>query len=98
MDDKKNDLIEIAKKKRYISLVENLNRRSLSAKEVRELEELQKHFDKKPVDAVIDGTVDLPTLCVYLEKSPRMIRRYVRQGMPVIRDSSGEIFRFKVCG
>lgn len=96
MDDKKNDLIEIAKKKRYISLVENLNRRSLSAKEVRELEELQKHFDKKPVDAVIDGTVDLPTLCVYLEKSPRMIRRYVRQGMPVIRDSSGEIFRFKV--
>ena len=96
MDDKKNDLIEIAKKKRYISLVENLNRRSLSAKEVRELEELQKHFDKKPVDAVIDGRVDLPTLCVYLEKSPRMIRRYVRQGMPVIRDSSGEIFRFKV--
>jgi phage terminase Nu1 subunit (DNA packaging protein) len=94
MDEKNRNLVEIAKKKRYIALVEKLGRGSLSAKELKELEEFEKS-EQRPA-GVIDGTVDLPTLCVYLEKSPRMIRRYVQQGMPVFRDAAGEIARFKV--
>ena len=94
MDEKNRNLVEIAKKKRYIALVEKLGRGSLSSKELKELEEFEKS-EQRPA-GVIDGTVDLPTLCVYLEKSPRMIRRYVQQGMPVFRDAAGEIARFKV--
>jgi phage terminase Nu1 subunit (DNA packaging protein) len=94
MDEKNSNLIEIAKKKRYIALVEKLQRGSLSSKELKELEEFEKSGQKP--EGVIDGTVDLATLCVYLEKSPRMIRRYVQQGMPVLRDAAGEIARFRV--
>ncbi len=94
MDEKNHNLVEIAKKKRYIALVEKLGRSSLSSKELKELEQFEK-LDQRP-SGIIDGTVDLPILCVYLEKSPRMIRRYVQQGMPVIRDATGEIARFKV--
>ena len=94
MDEKNSNLVEIAKKKRYIALVEKLQRGSLSSKELKELEEFEKS-GQRPA-GIIDGTVDLPTLCVYFEKSPRMIRRYVQQGMPVLRDASGEIARFKV--
>jgi len=102
MDEKKNEsqsqnqnLVELAKKKRHIALVEKLTRGSLSSKELKELEEFEKE-NRKDTDDIIDGTVDLPTISVYLEKSPRMIRRYIKQGLPVIRDSKGEIFRFKV--
>jgi phage terminase Nu1 subunit (DNA packaging protein) len=94
MDEKNSNLVEIAKKKRYIALVEKLQRGSLSSKELKELEEFEKS-GQRPA-GIIDGTVDLPTLCVYFEKSPRMIRRYVQQGMPVLRDATGEIARFKV--
>jgi len=95
MDEKSQNLIEIARKKRYISLVEKLQRGTLSAKELKELEEFEKSEQKKETD-VFDGTVDLGTISVFLEKSPRMVRRYIKQGMPVIRDASGEISRFKV--
>ena len=95
MDEKSQNIIEIARKKRYIALVEKLSSGSLSAKELKELEEFEKTERKNESD-IIDGTVDLPTISVYLEKSPRMVRRYIKQGMPVIRDSSGEISRFKV--
>ncbi len=95
MDEKSQNIIEIARKKRYISLVEKLSSGSLSAKELKELEEFEKTERKNESD-IIDGTVDLPTISVYLEKSPRMVRRYIKQGMPVIRDSQGEISRFKV--
>jgi phage terminase Nu1 subunit (DNA packaging protein) len=94
MDDKNGNLVELARKKRYIALVEKLGRGSLSSKELKELEVFEK--SEQRLAGVIDGTVDLPTLCVYLEKSPRMIRRYVQQGMPVIRDAAGEIARFRV--
>jgi len=95
MDEKSQNLIEIARKKRYISLVEKLQRGTLSAKELKELEEFEKAEQNKETD-VFDGTVDLGTISVFLEKSPRMVRRYIKQGMPVIRDASGEISRFKV--
>ena len=95
MDDKGQSLIEIAKKKRYIALVEKLGRGSLSSKELKELEEFEKAEQKKEND-VFDGTVDLGMISVFLEKSTRMVRRYITQGMPVIRDTSGEISRFKV--
>lgn len=102
MDENKNEtqnqnqnLVELAKKKRHIALVEKLTRGALSSKELKELEEFEKEI-RKDTDDIIDGTVDLPTISVYLEKSPRMVRRYIKQGLPVIRDSKGEIFRFKV--
>ena len=95
MDEKNRNLVELARKKRYIALVEKLGRGSLSQKELKELESFEKESEK-PLKDIIDETVDLPTLCIFLEKSPRMIRRYVRQGMPVIRDRDGEISRFKV--
>lgn len=95
MDEKNRNLVEIAKKKRYIALVEKLGRSSLSSKELKELEEFEKS-EQRPLAGVVDGTVDLPTLCIYFDKSPRMIRRYVQQGMPVTRDAAGEIARFKV--
>ncbi|MDP2943231.1 MAG: hypothetical protein Q8O36_07010, partial [Candidatus Omnitrophota bacterium] len=95
MDEKSQNIIEIARKKRYIALVEKLSSGSLSAKELKELEEFEKTERKNESD-IIDGTVDLPIISVYLEKSPRMVRRYIKQGMPVIRDSGGEISRFKV--
>jgi hypothetical protein len=90
-----HDLVELAKKKRHIALVEKLTRGTLSSKELKELEEFEKE-NRKVADDIIDGTADLPTISVYLEKSPRMVRRYIKQGLPVIRDSKGEIFRFKV--
>ena len=95
MDEKNQNLIELAKKKRYIALVEKLGRGSLGPKELKELEEFEKVEQAKET-GVIDGTVDLGTISIYLEKSSRMVRRYVSQGMPVIRDSSGELSRFKV--
>jgi len=95
MDEKGQNLIEIARKKRYISLVEKLQRGTLSAKELKELEEFEKSEQRKETN-VLDGTVDLGTISVFLEKSPRMVRRYIKQGLPVIRDSQGEIYRFKV--
>lgn len=95
MDEKSQNLIEIARKKRYISLVEKLQRGTLSAKELKELEEFEKAEQNKESD-VFDGTVDLGMISVFLEKSSRMVRRYIKQGMPVIRDASGEISRFKV--
>lgn len=95
MDERNRNLTEIAKKKRYIALVEKLSRSTLTQKEVKELEGFEKANSRSEVD-VIAGTVDLPTISIFLEKSPRMVRRYIDQGMPVIRDSAGEIFRFKV--
>lgn len=95
MEEKNQNLVELAKKKRHIALVEKLTRGTLSSKELKELEEFEKD-NRKGADEIIDGTVDLPTISVYLEKSPRMIRRYIKQGLPVVRDSKGEIFRFKV--
>ena len=41
MDEKNRNLVEIAKKKRYIALVEKLGRGSLSSKELKELEEFE---------------------------------------------------------
>lgn len=93
MDEKNRNLIEIAKKKRYIALVEKVQRGTITSKELKELEGFEESIDKPKV---FDGTVDLPTLAIYFEKSPRMIRRYVKQGMPVIRDKVGEISRFHV--
>jgi len=95
MDEQNRNLTEIAKKKRYIALVEKLSRSTLTQKEVKELEGFEKANARPEID-VIAGTIDLPTMSVFLEKSPRMVRRYIDQGMPVIRDSAGEIFRFKV--
>ena len=95
MNDNNQNLVEIAKTKRHMALIEKLQKTSLSSKEVRELEEFEKGT-KPNEQGIIDGTVNMAAICVYLEKSPRMIRRYVSQGMPVIRDSKGEIFRFKV--
>jgi len=95
MDERNRNLTEIAKKKRYIALVEKLSRSTLTQKEVKELEGFEKANARPEID-VIAGTIDLPTMSVFLEKSPRMVRRYIDQGMPVIRDSAGEIFRFKV--
>ena len=95
MDENNQNLIELAKKKRYIALVEKLGRGSLGPKELKELEEFEKVEQAKET-GVIDGTVDLGIISIYLEKSSRMVRRYVSQGMPVIRDSSGELSRFKV--
>ena len=98
MDEKQIDLIEIAKGKRYKWFLERIGRNErLSSKEVKEFEVLERHFNKSPEDnKPITDTVDLPTLCVFMDKSPRMIRRYVKQGMPAIRDAVGELSRFKV--
>lgn len=59
MDEKNRNLVEIAKKKRYIAIVEKLGRGSLSSKELKELEEFEK-AEQRPLDGVIDGTVALP--------------------------------------
>ena len=97
MDEKKTNLAEIARKKRYISLVEKMGRgAALSPKEIKELDGFEKSEAKKLDIVINDGTVDLQTISLYLDKSTRMVRRYIRQGMPVVRDDSGEIFRFKV--
>lgn len=97
MDENKTNLAEIARKKRYISLVEKMGRGApLTAKEIKELEGFEKSEKNKAETIINDGTVDLQTISLYLDKSTRMVRRYIRQGMPVIRDDSGEIFRFKV--
>lgn len=97
MDEKKTNLAEIARKKRHISLVEKMGRGApLSPKEIKELDVFEKSEAKKPDIVINDGTVDLPTISLYLDKSTRMVRRYITQGMPIIHDKSGEIFRFKV--
>jgi len=97
MDEKKTNLAELARKKRYISLVEKMGRgAALSSKEIKELDGFEKAEAHKTDIVVNDGTVDLQTISLYLDKSTRMVRRYISQGMPIIRDDSGEIFRFKV--
>src|SRR3989338_1014810 len=97
MDEKKTNLAEIARKKRYLSLVEKMGRgTALSSKEIKELDGFEKSEAHKTDFVVNDGTVDLPVISLYLDKSTRMVRRYITQGMPVIRDKSGEIFRFRV--
>ena len=50
MDEKNQNLVELAKKKRYIALVEKLGRGSLGPKELKELRSLRKSSrQKKPV-------------------------------------------------
>jgi hypothetical protein len=95
MDEKKQNLVELAKKKRYIALVEKLSKGALTSKELKELEQFEKQDENKEI-APLDGTVDLETISLYLEKTTRMVRHYIAQGMPVIRNAAGEIFRFKV--
>lgn len=95
MDEKSQNLVELAKKKRYIALVEKLSRGALTSKELKELEQFEKQEEKKE-DVPVDGTVDLETISLYLEKTSRMVRHYIVQGMPVMRNAAGEIFRFKV--
>jgi len=95
MDEKSQNLVELAKKKRYIALVEKLSRGALTSKELKELEQFEKQEEKKE-DTPLDDTVDLETISFYLEKTSRMVRHYIAQGMPVIRNAAGEIFRFKV--
>jgi hypothetical protein len=95
MDEKRQNLVELAKKKRYIALVEKLTRGALTSKELKELEQFEKQEENKEA-LPFDGTVDLETIALFLEKTTRMVRHYIAQGMPVIRNASGEIFKFKV--
>ena len=90
MDDKNRNLVELAKKKRHIALVEKLGKGSLTPRELKELQEFEKEGqDNKP--SIPTGEVDLGTISIYLEKSPRMIRRYIKRGMPVVWDDTNEI-------
>lgn len=95
MDEKNQNLVELAKKKRYIALVEKLSRGALTSKELKELEHFEKQEEKKE-ELPLDGTVDLEAISLFLEKTSRMVRHYIAQGMPVIRNAAGEVFRFKV--
>jgi len=95
MAEESSNLIKLARKKRHIHLVEKLGKGSLSQKEMDELAEYEKEAEGQ-VPVLADGTVDLVTIAIYLEKSVKSIRRYVDAGMPAVKNPTGEILRFKV--
>ena len=95
MAEESSNLIKLARKKRHIHLVEKLGKGSLSQKEMDELAEYEKEAEGQ-VTVLADGTVDLVTIAVYLEKSVKSIRRYVDAGLPAVKSPTGEILRFKV--
>lgn len=94
MEDRGN-LLEYARKKRHMHLVEKLGKGQLTEKETKELERYEKEAEGQ-APALYDGTVDLATIAVYLEKSVKSVRRYVEAGMPAVKSPTGEILRFKV--
>jgi len=94
MEDNSN-LIEYARKKRHMHLVEKLGKGQLTEKETHELERYEKEAKGETAE-LCDGTVDIATIAVYLEKSVKSIRRYVEAGMPAVKSPTGEILRFKV--
>jgi hypothetical protein len=97
MDEKNQNIVEFAKKKRHLALVEKLGKGSLTPREMKELQELENE-EKGIKEIMPPGEVDLATISVYLDKSSRMIRRYIKRGMPVVWDETNEITncRFKV--
>ena len=81
MSDEKQNLAEIARKKRYLHLIEKMHGgKALSKQEIKELEELE-------VEMVGQGVVKtMEEVAKIMDVSYRTVQRWKKDGMPVTKD------------
>ena len=77
MTDKKQNLVEIAKKKRHLALIEKMQKGALTKQEITELEEFEQGFR---VRRTIKGVAKA------MKVSYRTVQRWKRENMPVTKD------------
>lgn len=81
MTEQKQNLADIARKKRYLYLVEKLHTGNpLSKQEISELEE----FEAEPLEPTIVKTIE--EVAKVMEVSYRTVQRWKRDGMPTTKD------------
>lgn len=80
-ESKKQNLAEIARKKRYLHLIEKMHSgKPLSKPEIRELEE----FEAEPLDSTVVKTME--EVAKVMDVSYRTVQRWKKDGMPVTTD------------
>jgi phage terminase Nu1 subunit (DNA packaging protein) len=89
MSDKQN-LAEIARKKRYLHLVEKLHSgKALTKQEIKELED----FEAEPLDATVVKTIE--EVARVMNVSYRTVQRWKKDGMPVGEDGYYDLEEIK---
>ena len=90
MTDKKQNLAEIAKKKRHLHLIEKLHSgQALSRQEITELET----FEADPLDPAVVRTIE--EVAKVMDVSYRSVQRWKRDGMPQTRDGNYDLDAIK---
>lgn len=90
MTEQKKSLAEIAKKQRYLYLVENLQKgRTLTKQEIAELEK----FEAEPVSSMVVKTYQ--EVAKVLEVSIKTVQRWKKEGMPLTKDGYYDLEQIK---
>jgi len=90
MTEQKKSLAEIAKKQRYLYLVENLQKgRTLTNREIAELE----RFEAEPLPSMVVKTYQ--EVAKVLEVSVKTVQRWKKEGMPVTKDGYYDLEQVK---
>lgn len=90
MTEQKKSLAEIAKKQRYLYLVENLQKgKTLTKQEIAELEK----FEAEPLPSMVVQTYQ--EVAKVLEVSIKTVQRWKKEGMPVTKDGYYDLEQVK---
>ena len=90
MTEQKKSLAEIAKKQRYLYLVENLQKgKTLTKQEIAELEK----FEAEPLPSMVVKTYQ--EVAKVLEVSIKTVQRWKKEGMPVTKDGYYDLEQVK---
>lgn len=90
MSEQNQNLAEIARKKRYLHLIEKLHGgKPLSKQEIKELED----FEAEPLDATVVKTIE--EVAKIMDVSWRTVYRWKRDGMPVTKDGYYDLEEIK---
>ncbi len=90
MTEQKKSLVEIAKKQRYLYLVENLQKgKTLTKQEIAELEK----FEAEPLPSMVVQTYQ--EVAKVLEVSIKTVQRWKKEGMPVTKDGYYDLEQVK---
>lgn len=80
MTEEKQNLAEIARKKRHLYLIQKLNTGQLTKREIKELEEFEKGEEKKVIVKTFEELAEV------MNVSQRTLFRWKREGMPITKE------------
>lgn len=80
MTEEKQNLAEIARKKRHLYLIQKLNTGNLTKPEIKELEEFEKSEEKRVIVKTLEELAEV------MNVSERTIFRWKKEGMPVTKE------------